>query len=431
MSHKGTLAAAWPGMCTTLRFPTSALLLSAALTLAACGGGAASPEEGPGSMQAPSSTPPSGDKGAAGSAPGRPGAGMTSATSVAKPSDGMAGSMAAMAGVAKPSGGMAGTSASSTAGSSSASPSSTAGSGSSATAGSSSTSSAGGGAATASAGTGAAGASGAAAMSGKPAATSYDFAITQEKVSDQPVFNVTHPENLDAPGFLLPVIVWANGGCFRSDFTWKPLFDRWAKAGFVVLSLTGTGDENDIASMLSTTTKTEHAALIDWVFKQNETGKYAGKLDLKRIIVAGNSCGGVTALEVAADEDRLAAVFVLSGSSAVGSVNAQVMKSINIPVGYIVGGSEDVAGANATGDYEAMNDGVPAMIVNRKEGDHQTVSTDPMIAPEVAEIALNWMDLAVNGTQAAYDALTSPDVCEHCTPGDWKLTQKGIEKLQK
>lgn len=269
------------------------------------------------------------------------------------------------------------------------------------------------------------------AMGSRPAATSFDFAITQEKVTDQPVFNITHPENLDEPGFQLPVIVWANGGCFRSDFTWKPLFDRWAKAGFVVLSLTGTGDENDIAGMLSQTTKTEHAALIDWVFAQNETGKYAGKLDLKRIVVAGNSCGGVTALETAADEERLAAVFVLSGSSAVGSVNTQVMKSIDIPVGYIVGGSEDIAGANAAGDYDAMNDGVPAMIVNRREGDHQTVSTDPMIAPEVAEIALNWMDLAIYGTKAAYEALSSADVCASCTPGDWMLKQKNIEKLQK
>jgi hypothetical protein len=251
------------------------------------------------------------------------------------------------------------------------------------------------------------------------------------KVTEEPVFNITRPEDLDAPGFLLPVVVWANGGCFRSDFTWKPLFDRWAKAGFVVLSLTGTGDENDIASMLEQTDKTHHAALIDWLFTQQETGEYAGKLDLERIVVAGNSCGGVTALEVAAEEDRLAAVFVLSGSSAVGSVNAEVMKAINIPVGYIVGGEEDIAGANATGDYEAMNDGVPGMIVNRNEGDHQTVSTDPMIAPFVGEIALDWMDLALYGTKAAHDALTSPNVCNSCTAGEWMLTQKNLDKLIK
>ena len=249
---------------------------------------------------------------------------------------------------------------------------------------------------------------------------------------DAPTFNVTRPMSLSAlDGKPLPVVVWANGGCFRSDFTWAPLFERWAKAGFVVLTLTGTGGDDDLASMLSTTTKTEHAQLIDWVIKQNESGEYAGKLDTSKIVVAGNSCGGVTALEVAGSDERPAAVFVLSGSSAVGSVNKQIMENVKVPVGYIVGGDEDIAGANAAGDYDAMKDGIPAMIVHRREGDHQTVSTDEKILPEDAEIALNWLDLALYGTKAAHDALTSPNVCDKCTPGDWKLQSKNLEKLIK
>ena len=249
---------------------------------------------------------------------------------------------------------------------------------------------------------------------------------------DAPTFNVTRPKDLSAlEGQPLPVVVWATGGCVRSDFTWSPLFERWAKAGFVVLTITGTGGDDDILGMLATTTKTEHAQLIDWVIKQNESGEYAGKLDTSKIVVAGNSCGGVTALEVAGSDERPAAVFVLSGSSAVGSVNKQIMENVKVPVGYIVGGSEDIAGANATGDYEAMKAGIPAMIVNRREGDHMTVSTDEKILPEDAEIALNWMDLALYGTKAAYDALTSPNVCGKCTPGDWKLKSKNLETLVK
>lgn len=164
---------------------------------------------------------------------------------------------------------------------------------------------------------------------------------------------------------------------------------------------------------------------------QNRSGPYAGKLDLERIVVAGNSCGGVTALQVAAEDKRLAAVFVLSGSSAVGSVDEDIMKAVHIPVGYVVGGPEDIAGANATGDYDAMNAGVPGMIVSRREGDHQTVSTDEKILPEDAEIAPNWMDLALYGTKAAYEALTSPNVCGKCTPGDWTLESKNLDTLVK
>jgi hypothetical protein len=71
------------------------------------------------------------------------------------------------------------------------------------------------------------------------------------------------------------------------------------------------------------------------------------------------------------------------------------------------------------------------MIVNRREGDHQTVSTDEKILPEDAEIALNWMDLALYGTKQAYEALTSKNVCDKCTPGDWTLKSKHLETLVK
>jgi len=258
------------------------------------------------------------------------------------------------------------------------------------------------------------------------------FPTTQEKVKEAPTFRVTRPMDMKLPGGPLPVVAWANGGCFRSDFSWQPLFDRWAGAGFVVLSLTGTGSDDDLASMLSQTTDKEHAALIDWTVKANESGPYAGMLDLKRIVLAGNSCGGVTSLQVASKDKRAAAVFVLSGSSAVGSVDKQIMSSISIPVGYVTGSQEeDIAAPNAAGDYEAMTAGVPAMLVQRTSGDHVTVSTDAKILPEDAEIALNWMDLALYGTKQAHDTLTSPDVCEHCTKGVWKLKAKHLEQLVK
>lgn len=253
---------------------------------------------------------------------------------------------------------------------------------------------------------------------------------TRDKVTEQPVFDVTHPTDLTQLPGSLPVLVWANGACLRSDVTWRPLFDRWASAGFVVLSLASSGSDDDVGSMLGTTTKTEHAALIDWVVKANANGTYAGKLDLDRIVIAGNSCGAVTALQVAAEDARVAAVFVLSGAS--GDVGQSIMQAITIPVGYVIGcPNEDIAATSANSDYDALKAGVPAMIVNRTSGDHVTVSSDMQVLPEDAEIALNWLDLALYGTKAAYDTLLTPGVCEHCTPGAWLLKSKHLELLVK
>ena len=279
---------------------------------------------------------------------------------------------------------------------------------------------------------GSAGSAGAAHTASRGPLTALMYPISQEKVTAQPIFHITRPKDLAAPGGLLPVVAWANGGCFRSDFTWQPLFDRWAGAGFVVLALTGTGADDDLGSMLGTTTKTEHRALLDWVVKANESGPYAGKLDLSRVALAGNSCGGVTALQSAAEDKRAAAVFVLSGSSALGAVDKQIMQAISVPVGYITGNpSEDVAAPNAADDYAALKEGIPAMLVQRKTGDHITVSTDEKVLPQDAEISLNWLDLALFGTKQAHDTLTSPNVCEHCTPGDWKFQGKHLETLIK
>lgn len=277
-----------------------------------------------------------------------------------------------------------------------------------------------------------AGAGGTGDQDGRAPLTSLMYPIAQEKVSDAPVFHITRPMDLAQPGGLLPVIAWANGGCFRSDFPWQPLFDRWAGAGFVVLSLTGSGSDDDIASMLDATSDAEHIALIDWVAKANESGPYAGMLDVGRIALAGNSCGGVTALQATAKDDRVAAVFVLSGSSEVGSVNTEVMAAIKVPVGYVTGSpDEDVAAPNAADDYEALGDGIAAMLVQRTSGDHLTVSTDEQVLPEDAEIALNWLDLALYGTKQAHDTLTSPNVCEHCTPDVWTFKAKNLETLVK
>lgn len=265
-------------------------------------------------------------------------------------------------------------------------------------------------------------------------ATTRTFPVAdRELVEDEPRFNVFRPADLSQPGFKLPVVVWGNGGCLRSDFLWAGMFQRWASAGFVVLSLTGgSGAPDDLLGMaLAGATDASHQRqLIDWVEAQNASGPYAGMLDLERIIVAGNSCGGETAIGAAALDDRIAGIFVLSGSSAIGASSPEVMAEIKVPLGFVVGSAtEDMAAAPALGDYQALGDGIAGMIVNRFEGDHFLISAGDTILPEIGEIALNWMVLVLYGTQQAYDALTSANVCDSCTPGWWTLQGKNLDTL--
>lgn len=95
----------------------------------------------------------------------------------------------------------------------------------------------------------------------------------------------------------------------------------------------------------------------------------------------------------------------------------------------MVGGPEDFTSSNATLVYDLLGDGVPAVIVSRSSGDHTAISSDPFIMVDVAAISLSWIDLALYGTQDAYDALHTDTVCVGCEPGVWSLMGKHLETL--
>ena len=214
------------------------------------------------------------------------------------------------------------------------------------------------------------------------------------------------------------MVVWANGGCVRLDSPWHALLDRWAAAGFVVISISEPSPDHPPAS--SSSTAEDQAAAIDWAEAHPED------LDLDRVVAAGNSCGGITSLALAGQDDRVKAVFVLSGSSvgpgATPAQASEVMGLVHVPVGFAVGGPTDIARPQAEQDYDVLPDGVPGMVTVRDEGDHVFVSTNEGALADVAEIGLNWMDLALYGTPAALDAVNDP-------PARWTVTAKHLEAL--
>ena len=137
-------------------------------------------------------------------------------------------------------------------------------------------------------------------------------AITAGPIANLPGYDVFRPANLDAVNHKLPVVAWANGGCVFFNALWKPLFDAWVKAGFIVVAI---GPNPSSKGGISTVADQEK--IVDWAFSENgrKRSPYHNRLDPKGIVAAGNSRGGVTAVQLAAQDQRVHAVFVLSGSS--------------------------------------------------------------------------------------------------------------------
>jgi dienelactone hydrolase len=245
-------------------------------------------------------------------------------------------------------------------------------------------------------------------------------------------YNVYRPADIGAPGRALPVVVWANGGCVRHDATWATLLQRWAAAGFFVVAITSLPDRE--VTIEDRTTADDQARAIDWAVEEHNRagGRYAGHLDIDRVVAAGNSCGGITSLALAGRDPRVHAVFVLSGSSvgpgAAREQAAAVMVDVKVPVGFVVGGPEDLASPQADQDYELLGDGIAGYVASRAAADHPTVSTDPSILDEVAEISTNWLDLAVHGNADARVNLVDRP-CRGCAPGLWSVQTKHLDAL--
>ncbi len=257
-----------------------------------------------------------------------------------------------------------------------------------------------------------------------------NLSITVDEDAALPGYNIYRPADLAALGAPLPVIVWTNGACVLLDTPWLTILERWAAAGFVLLAPSATASTSIPGA--GPTTVADQVAALDWVVAENNRAgsPYAGRLDLERVVAAGNSCGGIVALNLASVDDRVRAVFVLSGSSAPPGAPeeaaAAVMGNILVPVGYAIGGPTDIATAFAQLDYSLLPVGVPGYLATRFEADHVTVSTDTGIQAEVAQIGLQWMDFALYGNPQVRKAVVERP-CPDCAPDTWSVQAKDLE----
>lgn len=106
-------------------------------------------------------------------------------------------------------------------------------------------------------------------------------------------------------------------------------------------------------------TKEHLTETLDWVERANNAGTFAGHLDTSKIAVAGQSCGGVEATEIAAEEDRVSAVGIFN-SGLLNEKDTPLLQNITEPVAYFLGGPTDIAYKNGERDYGNLGDSLPA-----------------------------------------------------------------------
>lgn len=258
--------------------------------------------------------------------------------------------------------------------------------------------------------------------------------ITDPKVAHEALpdlkFHVYYPRDIMERKTPAPVISWGNGGCMTFDWMSTTLLERWAAAGFVVV----TYNDPD-AKPRSVGVDAQAAAqvrMLDWAEKANaEGGRFAGKLDTQRMVVGGNSCGGVTAFKVAGADKRPKAIFIVSGSILLPGVKEEERKAsagkVALPTLYIVGGPEDIARTQARLEYDSLNPDLPAVLIERNSGDHGAVSTDPDIQLDEAAMAINWFRTILYGDKDAANELAAKGFAA-ADPKVWSVRSKNLPK---
>lgn len=275
-----------------------------------------------------------------------------------------------------------------------------------------------------------------------PGTGPYPAIMTQD--ATLPAHVIYRPAKLD-DAEALGVLVWGNGGCSADGASARQHLIEVASHGYVVIApgeiMSGPGatkkreprapDKSGQLPPVATTSADVKAGL-DWALAENarEGSTLHGKIDTRALAVAGHSCGGLQALELAPDP-RIRTVLVhnsgvfTDGTNPIRgiTVNKAMLDKLHTPVLYVLGGPDDIAFPNGTDDFKRI-DKVPAALVQLPVGHGGTFRTANGGA--VAGIAVDWLDWQLRGDKAAARSFTGSN-CRLCVVPGWTIEKKKID----
>ncbi|MEJ2109530.1 MAG: alpha/beta hydrolase [Acidobacteriota bacterium] len=303
----------------------------------------------------------------------------------------------------------------------------------------------------------------------------YAAAIV-EGDSGLPDHTIYRPKDLSPFGKsnLMPVVAWGNGGCSSSSRMHANFLAEVASQGFLVLALGPYVAESDAGGGMGMgggggTKSAQMLEAIDWATTENKRSdsKYFGKLDPSKFAVAGMSCGGLQALEVAPDP-RVKTLLVMDsglfgeggmpkmkmpqgkmpqgkmpegkmpqgkmpqgkmpqskggGMMGMPAVGKEVLAKLHSPTIYIIGGETDIAYPQAIDDF-ARIDKVPVAIANLEGVGHGGTYSQPN-GGEFGVVAGAWLKWQLKEDKEAGKMFTGSD-CGLCTREGWTYEKKKI-----
>jgi hypothetical protein len=174
-----------------------------------------------------------------------------------------------------------------------------------------------------------------------------------------PTHTIIRPDPLGA--IKHPIVAWGEGGCGKSGNIgmFSNLFMEFASHGALVIA---DGPATASGPTMAGTDAKPLLFAIDWAIKENERpcSKYYHKLNVNKVGVSGQSCGGLMAIDAAVDP-RITTAFPFD--SGLFSRDQTIYNALHSPMAIFDGGSQDIAYSNGLADFMAITK-VPMLFGN-------------------------------------------------------------------
>jgi dienelactone hydrolase len=290
------------------------------------------------------------------------------------------------------------------------------------------------------------------------------FKSVMESDPGLPTHTVYRPADLNAWGGKkkLPILVWGNGACSNIGNKFRRHLAEITSHGYLAIAIGPIGTPKDEeeprmpprapgaagapaippappaapppgAARGPATRTAQLIEAIDWAVAENGRlgSKYKGKLDTSKIAIAGQSCGGVQAIEASADTRIKTSMIFNSGLFAQPSTMAggaligkDHLAKLHAPIAYISGDPSDIAFKNADDDYERINH-IPVFRAYEKgighNGTHRWLN-----GGDFAVVSTAWLDWQLKGDPKAARMFKGAD-CTLCTDPRWVIRKKMID----
>ncbi len=254
-----------------------------------------------------------------------------------------------------------------------------------------------------------------------------------------PGHTIYQPRNLVSQ---YPVVLWGNGSCVNSSYSYESFLREVAAQGLVVIAIGPYRDSPYPRRQRSEdpadwppfeTNYRQHFEALEWAedVKRGGIDDLGSHLDLTRIAVMGHSCGGLQAVKASSDPRVTTTVVLNSGLFPDDDqymirheAKREDLLKLHAPIAYFIGGETDIAYLNAEQDWLSLQYQDQIVINANMEVGHGATYDQPGGYP-FAEGPIEWLKFQLLGNEESGSKFTGEN-CGFCSSSEWIIKKKGI-----